>query len=278
MNALAILLLGLSAVGYEVGGHLFFKMIEFLVDWIVRFTTGSGLAGLCALVAACIAYMGVGRTVHTQQSIREDEKWWQQFNWLMDRTFPATGQEHRLPLEVVSTLLHGLILPSNDGLRNSTALKASDILHKSGLSSGRTAELEESILKVGKANAGAERLWETVILRRISGLNDAMDLKVGRRVVSQGGNLRLDAELQYGDEKYALEFKVGGSRGAVESYFRQGLEMERKLAGEYSGIIFVLADFAEDDFLMSRGKVCLTSLHRLQAMADFQRCIEEIKK
>lgn len=30
--------------------------------------------------------------------------------------------------------------------------------------------------------------------------------------------------------------------------------MERKLAGEYSGIIFVLADFAEDDFLMIGGK------------------------
>lgn len=70
----------------------------------------------------------------------------------------------------------------------------------------------------------------------------------------------------------------GGSLRAVESYFRQGLEMERKLAGEYSGIIFVLADFAEDDFLMSRGKVCLASLHRLKTKVDFQRCIEEIKK
>ena len=278
MNALAILLLGLSIVGYEFGGHLSFKMIEALVDWIVRFTTGSGLAGLCALVAACIAYMGVGRTVHNQQKIREDEKWWQQFNWLMDRVFPATGQEHSLPLEVASTLLTGLILPSNDALRNSTALKACDVLYKSGLSSSRTAELEESILRVGKVDAGAKRLMETVILRRISGLNGAKDLKVGQRVRLSQGSLLLDAELQYGDEKYALEFKVGGSQRAVESYFRQGLEMERKLAGEYSGIIFVLADFEKDDFLKIRGKVCLTSLHRLQTEADFQRCIEEIKK
>ncbi|MCG7468670.1 hypothetical protein MHY13_11170 [Corynebacterium sp. ACRPE] len=145
----------------------------------------------------------------TQQNIREDEKWWQQFNWLMDRIFPATGQEHSLPLEVASTLLNGLILPSNDALRNSTALKACEVLYKSGLSSGRTAELEESILRVGKANPGAERLWGTVILRRISGLNGVKDLKVGQRVRLSQGSLRLDAELKYGDEKYALEFKVG---------------------------------------------------------------------
>lgn len=75
-----------------------------------------------------------------------------------------------------------------------------------------------------------------------------------------------------------LRVQGGGSLRAVESYFRQGLEMERKLSGEYSGIIIVFADFAEDDFLESRGKVCLTSLHRLQTEADLQRCIEEIKK
>lgn len=88
-------------------------------------------------------------------------------------------------------------------------MKACEVLYKSGLSSGRTAELEESILRVGKANAGAERLWETVILRRISGLNGVKDLKVGRRVRLSQGSLLLDAELKYGAEKYALEFKMG---------------------------------------------------------------------
>lgn len=87
--------------------------------WIADFAKSSGLAGLCALLAAVIAWRGIQRQVAAtrsglaeQRRANESSAWWERFEWVAERVAPTVKGSETLPYP---DILHTLV-----ALRTST--------------------------------------------------------------------------------------------------------------------------------------------------------------
>ena len=69
-------------------------------DWVMS----PGFGGLAAVVAAVVAFLGVGRTVKAQREADRKQQWWDRARWALDLTLAEDTTTRTIGLEVLDAL------------------------------------------------------------------------------------------------------------------------------------------------------------------------------
>ncbi len=161
------LVLGVSVAAFLLGSALTFLVAREhrwgIGVWLSDFAKSSGFAGLCALAAATIAFIGISRQVrvsrdalahaetqasesrrHTQQVFEHsqqadaDRAWWESFQWASNRSIPASPAETPLPLVSIVRALDALARSASNEVQRgaiSGVMDAATDLNKSSSAS-----------------------------------------------------------------------------------------------------------------------------------------------
>lgn len=72
--------------------------------WLADFAKSSGLAGVLAVIAALIAFLGLNLQLAHQRRAETNRAWWERFQWASSRALPADPSHDALPYDaIVST-------------------------------------------------------------------------------------------------------------------------------------------------------------------------------
>lgn len=110
MYSYAVVLL-LVATVQAVCLFLDWRPSQVWVSFFSRFATSPAMAGLLALVAAFIGARSLAKQLAHTKEKAADEAWWQQFEWVTDRTItsdPSGDSEVRLPQSLAFDLINSL--------------------------------------------------------------------------------------------------------------------------------------------------------------------------
>lgn len=79
-----------------------------VINWIGEWIKTPGFAGLCAVVAAGIAFIGISLQLRASRARDSDAAWWQSFEWASDRGLPRDKTELELPSDAAIDTLNAL--------------------------------------------------------------------------------------------------------------------------------------------------------------------------
>lgn len=77
-------------------------------EWVERFSTSPGAAGVAAVVAAGIGFWAIARQLRHNKSVERDAAWWKSFEWVTDRALPQ-DESDRLPYFIAIDMLAPLV-------------------------------------------------------------------------------------------------------------------------------------------------------------------------
>ena len=124
-----------------------------LGEWISDFAKSPGLAGLCAIAAAVLAFWGIHRQVAVsrkglahQREVEMKRAWWERFEWAASRAVPASKDGIPLPYDVILNTLTSLLDTATDEVQRVTiravaeeaAKRQGDFGKRKGLSGGHS--------------------------------------------------------------------------------------------------------------------------------------------
>lgn len=124
-----------------------------LGEWISDFAKSPGLAGLCAIAAAVLAFWGIHRQVAVsrkglahQREVEMKRAWWERFEWAASRAVPASKDGIPLPYDVILNTLTSLLDTATDEVQRVTiravaeeaAERQGDFGKRKGLSGGHS--------------------------------------------------------------------------------------------------------------------------------------------
>ncbi|MGW9587790.1 hypothetical protein [Microbacterium sp. NPDC055455] len=79
-----------------------------VISWFGDFLKSPGFTGLCAVIAAGIAIVGISLQIHASRQRDTDAAWWQSFEWASDRGLPRDRSELKLPADAAIDTLNAL--------------------------------------------------------------------------------------------------------------------------------------------------------------------------
>lgn len=79
-----------------------------VVGWFGEFLRSPGFTGLCAVIAAGIAIVGISLQLSASRQRDADAAWWQSFEWASDRGLPRDSSELKLPSDAAIDTLNAL--------------------------------------------------------------------------------------------------------------------------------------------------------------------------
>ena len=124
-----------------------------LGECISDFAKSPGLAGLCAIAAAVLAFWGIHRQVAVsrkglahQREVEMKRAWWERFEWAASRAVPASKDGIPLPYDVILNTLTSLLDTATDEVQRVTiravaeeaAKRQGDFGKHKGLSGGHS--------------------------------------------------------------------------------------------------------------------------------------------
>lgn len=84
-------------------------------QWAIDFSKSSGLAGLFALMAALLAYVGISRQVGVarsslahQEDAARDGSWWARLEWISAKAIPSSQSDQIWPRDLTIATIQGL--------------------------------------------------------------------------------------------------------------------------------------------------------------------------
>lgn len=200
--------------------------------WLSDFFQSSGLAGLCALGAAFLAFSGIRRQVNVslrnlehQREVELKRAWWERFEWAAGRAVPKNREEVKLPYNAVLSTLTGLAETARDevqqnavGAITEAAVQAeNEALNLERSSGSQSFNRIEALQKYSEAaqnslaasNAVDAQLYEVQVseaLRRILPA-DELDLQPRLSAGSGGARFRPDAIIRRDGISIMVEVK-----------------------------------------------------------------------
>lgn len=101
-----------SLVGGTVGGLVVFWIngasTNPVVGWFGDFLKSPGFSGLCAVIAAGIAIIGISLQIQANRQREADAVWWESFEWASDRGLPRDSSSLKLPADAAIDTLNAL--------------------------------------------------------------------------------------------------------------------------------------------------------------------------
>ena len=108
--------------------------------WISDFAKSPGLAGVLAVVAALIAFVGLRTQLAHQRRAETNRAWWERFQWASSRALPADPGHDALPYEAIVNTFTALAESASDQVQEGAVGAVMDVAS----SRARTAADEES--------------------------------------------------------------------------------------------------------------------------------------
>lgn len=108
-----------------------------VVGWFGKWIKSSGFAGLGAIVAASIAFVGISLQLQASRERDADSAWWQSFEWASDRGLPRDSSELRLSFEAAVDTLNALATAARTDIQKNAVSGVVDELIRSNESRAR---------------------------------------------------------------------------------------------------------------------------------------------
>lgn len=199
--------------------------------WLGEFVRSPGAAGLAAVIAAVIAFIGISNQVRASRQVLEHQRlaaaadtWWGRFEWFSDRAFPADERRQPFPDAVAVSILERLAETASDDVQESAWQGMLDELRT------RIADAEKAPVAVDAAapspstggwvrdrSGGKAQAYETDVLNAISGLTEV--------------GLKISSEQASGDTGFDATIDVDGRRVDIEAKYADRPEAARANAG-----------------------------------------------
>ncbi|MDD2857192.1 MAG: hypothetical protein PHU75_00800 [Candidatus Nanopelagicales bacterium] len=196
--------------------------------WLGEFVRSPGAAGLAAVIAAVIAFVGISNQVRVSRQLLEHQrlaaaadKWWGRFEWFSDRAFPPDTRQQPFPDAVAVSILERLADTATDDVQGSAWKGMLDELRT------RMADTEESPGAVDPSapssrpsgvardrSGGKARAYEAEVLSALSGLR-GMGINV--TPATKSGDTGFDATVDLKGRRVDIEVKYAGRPEAARA-------------------------------------------------------------
>ncbi len=196
--------------------------------WLGEFVRSPGAAGLAAVIAAVIAFIGISNQVRVSRQVLEHQRlaaaadtWWGRFEWFSDRAFPADERRQPFPDAVAVSILERLADTATDDVQESAWQGMLDELRT------RISDAEKAPVAVDAAapsgptsgwvrdrSGGKAQTYEAEVLGVLSGLSGVGI--VVTQVVSSG-DTGFDATVDVGGQSVDIEIKYAARPEAARA-------------------------------------------------------------
>lgn len=221
-----------------------------LGEWISDFAKSPGLAGLCAIAAAVLAFWGIHRQVAVsrkglahQREVEMKRAWWERFEWAASRAVPASKDGIPLPYDVILNTLTSLLDTATDEVQRVTiravaeeaAERQGDFGKRKGLSGGHSpSEIlrllqEEDRMQQALRNyarsAGSTSarsgivdasLYERQVVEALKRLLSPRNVQDGQGILSQLW-VGADAMVNYMGKSIVIDVEYSRNKGEINS-------------------------------------------------------------
>lgn len=203
--------------------------------WISDFAKSPGFAGVCALIAASLAFWGIRnqveiakRNLDHQRDVNTSESWWSRFEWVSTRAVPASKDDQPLPYDAVLSTLTGLTQAATDDVQLAAVGAISEVAAEQPFESPKTEELsvaqprEEEELRMGLLQKYSEvagntparspavdaALYEFQIQRALRRILPSENISTDQVRLAQGRSRIPDAIVRYKGKRIVIEMKA----------------------------------------------------------------------
>ncbi|MFT2711642.1 hypothetical protein [Clavibacter sp. Sh2126] len=207
--------------------------------WARDFAKSPGAAAFAALIAAGIAFVGIGRQVAVSRSVLEHQRdaasttsWWQTFEWASSRALPSSDKEHPLPDSVTISTLVALLQAATKEVQEAACREIIDVL-ASRVALSEANDKESSEITEPEASAAFNALASYVKASNgTSAASPEAEAAVYERNVLYAltqlrSDIRAFREPLLGDARTDAVVEVAGSRVAVDVSYARTVQVVR---------------------------------------------------
>jgi hypothetical protein len=210
-----------------------------VVGWFGGWLKSPGFTGLCAVVAASIAFIGISLQLNANRERDADAAWWQSFEWASDRGLPRDPLELGLSFEAALDTLNALATAARTDIQKNAVRGVVDELLRSRESGVRDQAPAANDLKVQPS----EQIAEESVPGALDGTEHARD---GAGLDSDGS---ASAVLRYALQQVGT---AAESRRASASAYET--EVLRALSHQYDKVIPMSGATAGDVIVRARSR------------------------